>query len=426
MKGLISMSVKESERISVMDDLINKRVKQKHASLILGVSTRQVRRLLKRYRAEGTLGLVHKGRGKISNRAILPLEKEKAAKIIAEKYPDFGPTLAHEKLCQNYKINFSDETIRQIMISQNLWQPQKRSVEDIHPYRERRACPGELVQLDGSFHHWFENRAPACTLLGFIDDATSQMIHGRFVDYEGTFQLFGSMEEYLLRFGKPLALYVDRHSTFKINRQATIEEELRDKTAMSQFQRAMDELNIELIFALSPQAKGRVERLFGTLQDRLVKEMRLLNISTISEANKFLKEVYISKHNARFSVLPKDKTNMHRPLLPFDDLARIFTMQSKRMVSRNLAVQYKNSKYQLLPEKGYRYSLRNSPVVVYEKEDGSMTFRFKDKNIPFTRIIENIHLNKPIYLTTSKNFLERRVNIPNLTHPWRQRCLAIT
>ena len=420
MKGLISMSVKESERISIMDDLINKRVKQKHASLVLGVSVRQVRRLLKRYRAEGAFGLVHKGRGKISNRAILSSEKERTAKIIAEKYPDFGPTLAHEKLAQNHKINFSDETIRQIMISQNLWLPDKRRIDDVHPYRERRACFGELVQLDGSFHPWFEDRAIPCSLIAFIDDATSQIVHGKFVRYEGTFPLFGAAGEYFHIYGKPLAFYVDRHSTFKINRQANIEEELRDKTEMSQFQRAMEELNIEVIFALSPQAKGRVERLFGTLQDRLVKEMRLLGISTMDEGNKFLKEIYIPKHNTRFSVLPKDKANMHRPLLPSDDLARIFTLQSKRMVSHNLAVQYKNSKYQLLPGNGYRYTLINSPITVFEKEDGSITFRYKDKNILFNQIVKNIYLNKPVQITTSKDFLERRVNIPSPTHPWRQ------
>jgi len=426
MKGVISMSLKETERIAIMDNLIAKRIKQKHAAKQIGVSVRQIQRILERYRQYGVNGLVHRSRGRKGNRALSQKKKERIAGLIKTHYPDFGPTLACEKLHEVHNISVSDETTRTIMTAEHIWTPKKRKVGNIHPYRERRACLGELVQLDGSFHRWFEDRAPACTLLGFIDDATSQMIHGRFVDFEGTFPLFGTMEEYLLKFGKPLALYVDRHSTFKINRQATIEEELRDKTAMSEFQRAMDELNIELIFARSPQAKGRIERLFGTLQDRLVKEMRLLGISTMSQANRFLKEVYIPKHNAQFSVLPKDKANMYRPLLPGNDLKKIFTLQSKRMVSHNLAVQYKNSRYQLLPENGYRYTLRNSPIVVYEKEDGSIAFKYKDKNIPFTRIVKNIHFNKPVYITTSKDFSERRVNIPSLTHPWRQRCLAIT
>ena len=356
MKEYLTMSTKETERITIMDNLIAKRIKQKHAARQLAISVRQVRRLMKRYRKEGTAGLVHLLRGRPSNRATPQKKKNQALIIIKERYHDFGPTLACEKLNEIHNLSFSDETVRKMMIAGNLWHPKKRKIKDIHPYRERRACIGELVQLDGSPHKWFEDRAPACTLVAFIDDATSKIMDGCFVDYEGTFTLFEATEHYLEIHGKPLIFYVDKHSTFKINRQANVEEDLKDKQAQSQFARAMDELNIEVIFANSPEAKGRVERLFETLQDRLVKEMRLKGISDKKEATRFFREEYTPFHNSKFAVPAKEKANLHRYLLPTDDLKKIFTIQSKRRVSKDLIVRYKNTRYQLLPAAGYRYT----------------------------------------------------------------------
>ena len=420
MKGVISMSIKETERITVMDNLIARRIKQKHAAKQLGITVRQVQRIIGRYRKEGAAGLVHRSRGRISNRAI-PDEKEKEIiSLIKKYYPDFGPTLACEKLEDIHNLSFSDETIRKIMTEENLWLPKKKKAKDIHPYRERRACLGELVQLDGSPHKWFEDRVPACTLVAFIDDATSRIMDGCFVAYEGTFTLFEATEHYLKTHGKPLIFYVDKHSTFKINRQANIEEDLKDKQAQSQFARAMDELAIEVIFANSPEAKGRIERLFETLQDRLVKEMRLKGISNKKEATRFFREEYIPFHNSRFAVPAKEKANLHRPLLPTDDLEKIFTIQSKRLVSKDLNVRYKNTRYQLQPVNGYRYTLRHTAVTVVENRKGKVSFMYKDKTIPNKIAVKEVQHVKPVQVVSSKDFTEQRIRIPEWNHPWRQ------
>ena len=424
MKGVISMSVKELERIDVMDKLLEKRIKQKHAAKQLGISVRQVHRILKRYRKDGPLGLTHKSRGRVSNRLLPEEKREQIINLIKTNYSDFGPTLACEKLLERHGILSSKETVRKLMIAENLWLPKKKRVEEVHLYRERRLCVGELVQLDGSPHKWFEEKASPCTLIAFIDDATSQIMDGMFADYEGTFTLLEGAEHYLKIHGKPLSFYVDKHSTFRINRQATIEEELKDVMPKSQFARAMNDLKIELIFANSPQAKGRVERLFETLQDRLVKEMRLEGISTKTAGTKYFREEYIPKHNQKFAVLPKDPINVHRPILPIDDLSRIFTIQSERKVSRALTVQYKNTRYQLLVNGGYRYTLINTGILIEENKQGNVTFRYKDKIISY-KIIQKEILGVKSYpqVVSAKEFQERRVNIPRLDHPWRTRFL---
>lgn len=423
MKGDISMSIREVERITVMNSLLAKRIKQKHTSCQLGISVRQIQRLVKRYKRDGAKGLIHKNRGRVSNRLLPEEKREQIVDLIKNNYSDFGPTLACEKLLGRHGILSSKETVRKLMIAENLWLPKKKKIEKIHLYRARRPCAGELIQLDGSPHKWFENRAQPCTLAAFIDDATSRIMDGEFVDYEGTFTLFDATKHYLLTYGKPLSLYVDKHSTFKINRQATIEEELKDLQPQSQFARAMDELRIELIFAHSPQAKGRVERLFETLQDRLVKEMRLEGISTKKDGTKYLREIYIPKHNARFSVLPKDQANVHRVLLSSDDLSRIFTLQSERKVSKALTIQYKNTRYQLLVNGGYRYTLINVKILIEEGKLGNVTFRYKDKVIPYKTIQSEILRVKPYQVVSGKEFQERRVNIPRIDHPWRTRFL---
>lgn len=420
MKGIISMSNKETERITIMDNLIEKRIKQKHAARQLGISVRQVQRMLKRYKREGTMGLVHLGRGKESNRMISREEKDRAINIIRQHYHDFGPTFALEKLKEHHAVLFGVDTLRKEMISAELWKARRRKVRNIHPYRERRACFGELVQADGSPHDWFEGRAPACTLLAFIDDATSRIMDGMFVNYEGTFTLFEATEHYLKLHGKPLAFYVDKHSTFKINRQASIEEDLRDKQAQSQFSRAMDNLNIEVICANSPQAKGRVENLFGTLQDRLIKEMRLAGISTLEEGTRFFREIYLPKHNSKFAVIPKEKANLHKPLLPSDDLSRIFNIRSQRIVSKDLIVHYKNTRYQLLPEAGYRHTLKKARITIEENRKGKICFCYKDQIIPSSIAVSEVRKQKTPPAVSSKDFREGRVQIPAFNHPWRQ------
>lgn len=420
MKGFLTMSTKETERISVMDNLIERRIKQKHAARQLGISVRQVRRIMKRYKKDGAASLAHLGRGKVSNRTIPQQEKDRAITVIKERYHDFGPTFALEKLKEHHGIRFGVDTLRKEMINQGIWGAKKREIKDIHPYRERRACLGELVQLDGSPHDWFERRCPPCTLLAFIDDATNRIGDGCFVDYEGTWTLFEAAGHYLVIHGKPLTFYVDKHSTFKINRQASIEEDLKDQQAQSQFARAMDNLQIEVIFANSPQAKGRIENLFGTLQDRLIKEMRLAGIKTKEEGTRFFREVYLPKHNAKFAVLPREKANLHRPLLPTDDLQRIFTIQSHRLVSKDLIVHYKNTRYQLLPAAGYRYTLKHARITVEEKRNGRIVFCYKDKVIPSSVAVQETHRQKTPMVVSSKDFKENRIRIPSWDHPWRK------
>jgi len=403
--------MKETERITIMDNLIAKRIKQKHASKQLGISLRQVQRMVKRYRLEGILGLMHKSRGGVGNRTLQKEKKERIIGLLKKQYPDFGPTLAAEKLAERDKIVVSRETVRHLMIKEQLWKVKQRKEVVIHTYRERRSCVGELIQLDGSPHRWFENRNNPCTLVAYIDDATSQIMDGAFVDYEGTFTLFAATEHYLKTHGKPLSLYVDKHSTFKINRQATVEEELRNLMPQSQFGRAMGELRIELIFAHSPQAKGRVERLFETLQDRLVKELRLEGICIKEEATKYFREVYIPKHNTKFAILPKDPTNVHKVLLSTDDLSRIFTVQTQRLISKTLVVQYKNTRYQLDTTGAYQYLLRNQNILVEENREGKVVFQYKGKPMSYTVIGKVIRQPKILQVASAKTFTERQVYI---------------
>lgn len=417
--GEIRVSMKETERIGVLDNLLAKRIKQKHAAVQLGISIRQVRRVVKRYKRDGIVGLTHQSRGRVGNKAMKHEKKEEIVSLIKQQYSDFGPTLAAEKLLERDGITVSEEKVRLLMIEQGLWKAKQRKEVVIHTYRERRSCVGELVQLDGSPHRWFEQRGNSCTLIAYIDDATSRIMDGAFMDYEGTFTLFETTEHYLQTHGKPVSLYVDKHSTFKINRQATIEEELKDVLPQSQYARAMEQLRIELICANSPQAKGRVERLFETLQDRLVKELRLADISTKEEATKYFREVYIPKHNAKFAVAPKDPTNMHRVLLLSDDLGRIFTVQTQRVVSNALVVQYKNTRYQLDTKGAQQYLLRKQTILVEENKTGSIVFRTKDKSISYTIIRDIRKQPKVLQVASAKTFQERQVQAL-IKDPWAE------
>lgn len=413
------MSMKETERIAIMDNLIAKRIKQKHASFQLGISVRQVRRMVKRYKQDGVTGLIHQNRGRVGNKAMKQEKKDNIILLIKQQYSDFGPTLAAEKLFERDCISVSEEKVRLLMIAEGLWKAKQRKQVAIHTYRERRSCAGELIQLDGSPHKWFEDKADPCTLIAYIDDATSKIMDGEFADYEGTFTLFSATEHYLKTYGKPLSLYVDKHSTYRINRQATVEEELKDFQPQSQFGRAMEKLRIELIFAHSPQAKGRVERMFETLQDRLVKELRLAGISTKEEATEYFREVYLPKHNTKFAIPAKEPNNMHRKLLEVDDLSRIFTVQTKRVVSKTLVVQYKNTRYQIDTKGTYQYLLQRQNILVEESKEGVIVFRHKDKVLSY-KVIEQIFKHpKIMQVASAKSFQERQVII-RAKDPWAE------
>jgi len=417
MKHIITMSMKETERIAIMDKLVAKLMKQKHASRHLGISIRQVQRMVKRYKREGVSGLTHLSRGQIGNRAFSLEKKEQVIALLKKQYPDFGPTFASEKLLERDSIAISKETVRKLMIDEGLWKAHVRKHIVIHTYRDRRPCVGELIQLDGSNHKWFEERGPRCTLIAYIDDATSRIMDGEFADYEGTFTLFSATEHYLLQHGKPLSFYVDKHSTYRINRQATVDEELRDFLPQSQFGRAMGELRIEVIFANSSEAKGRIERLFETLQDRLVKELRLEGISTKEEATKYFREVYIPRHNAKFAELPQDSFNTHRAMLPSENLSRIFTVQTKRIVSNVLVVQYKNTRFQLDTTGQYRYLLKKATVLIEESKVGEIVIRHKDEVLPYKVIGKIIKHPTSKQVASAKSFQERQVQI-QAKDPW--------
>ena len=406
------MSKKELTRIEVMQRLEKKTLKQQEAAEILGISIRQVKRLMRAYRQTGAAGLISKRRGKPSNNQLKGEVKQQAIDLIYSKYPDFGPTLAHEKLTEQHGLKVSRETVRQLMIREGLWKAKKSKKLVVHQMRERRACFGELVQLDGSPHAWFEERGEKCNLLVFIDDATGRLMELYFTPGETTFSYFAATERYLTRYGKPMALYSDKNSIFKVNIKNAL-----TGSGMTQFGRAMKKLDIEIICANTPQAKGRVERAIQILQDRLVKEMRLRDISSMAAANKYAAE-FIVDYNARFAVEPKSKHNMHRSLLPNEDLAQIFTWQTQRTLSNNLTLQYKNVIYQIQTSRP-SYAMRKAPVTVREDNQGEIEIIYKGQSLDYTIYHKQ---QRQAEVVSSKAIDERlkKPYKPDKDHPWRR------
>ncbi len=342
MDELLTMSKKELTRLEVMQRLEQKRMRQKEAAEILGVSTRHIRRLLHSYREHKEKGLISKRRGKPSNNRLKAETKQEAIDLLHSRYHDFGPTLAYEKLTEVHDLTLSVESVRQIMIAEELWKPRKVKRKAIHQMRPRRACLGELVQIDGSPHAWFEGRGPACTLLVYIDDATGKLMELLFVPVESTFNYFAATRRYLDRHGCPVAFYSDKHGIFKVNAKNAL-----SGSGMTQFGQAMKALDIEIICANTPQAKGRVERANQTLQDRLVKELRLKDISSMQKANAYA-PVFIADFNRRFAVQPRSSHDAHRPLLfSEDELDIIFSQKETRVLSKNLTLQYHKVIYQI-------------------------------------------------------------------------------
>ncbi len=375
MKGRITMSIKETERIAIVGKLIDKKITTLEASKMIGVTTRQVRRIKARYIKEGARGLVHKLRGRQSNKKIDKKELKRAMRIVQEQYSDFGPTLAHEKLVENHRITFSKETLRKQMIKEGIWKVKRRRKKTHHPMRERRACEGELIQIDGSPEYWFEDRADKCNLNIAIDDATGKIMAGIFTPTETTESYIRMMTKYINSYGRPLAIYADRHSIFRVNNSNKGSASRYDEINETQFQRILRELDIELISAYSPQAKGRVERAFETLQDRLIKEMRLEGISSIKEGNKFLTS-YFKTFNSKFAVKPTSEKDVHRELLPGTELETIMCLKEQRVISKNLTFQYKNVLYQLDVKKGHEYIYRKSDITILEKLDKKLDFKY--------------------------------------------------
>lgn len=409
------MSAKELNRLDVMQKLSEKRMSQKEAGRILNLGVRQIKRLLKAYRTKGAAGLVSKHRGRKGNNRLLEEVKKKALNLLKTKYKGFGPTLAHEKLVEREKLKLSDESVRQLMIAEELWKPHKAKKEPVHQLRERRACFGELIQIDGSPHDWFEGRAAACVLLVFIDDASGKLVQLRFVESESFFSYCQAAEGYLRQDGKPVAFYSDRHGIFRVNVPSTGSGE-----ALTQFGRAMQELDIQIICANSPQAKGRVERVIQTLQDRLPKEMRLRGISNMTEGNAYLPE-FSKDFNQRFAVEPRSSVNAHRPLTTKEDLSRILTWQERRTLSKNLTLQFQKTVYQIQTERP-SYALRNAQVTVCVNAQEKITILYHGKGLPYS-IYKQQAKQAEIVSTKQLDLAlppKRLPPKPAPDHPWRK------
>lgn len=302
--------------------------------------------------------------------------------LIKANYLDFGPTLAAEKLAGRHNLHFGVETIRRWMMAEGIWKDRRQRLKPVHQPRYRRECFGELIQIDGSQHWWFENRGPQCTLLVFIDDATSRLMHLRFVETESTFDYFVAARTYLERYGKPIAFYSDKHATFRVNKA-----DATGGNGMTQFGRALHQLNIDIICANIPQAKGRVERANGTLQDRLVKEMRLAGISTMEAGNAFL-PAFMEDYNERFAKLPFSDKDLHRPLAAHDDIEDAFAWKEERTVSCNLTLQYDKVLFMLEPNEFTR-PLARQRVTVYDFPDGRFEIRDQGRSLPY-RIFDKL------------------------------------
>jgi len=363
----VTMSYEELDRVGVIERVIEKRLTQLEAARVLGLTSRQVRRLRRAYERDGPVGLVSKHRGRPSHRRLSAELRREAIGIIRSQYADFGPTFAHEKLTELHGLEFSVETLRHWMINDGLWVPRAHREPRIQQPRRRRPCRGELIQIDGSDHEWFEDRAVRCTLLVFVDDATSELMELVFCESESAFSYFAALRSYLEQHGKPVALYSDKAGVFRVNRK-----EPHGGAGVTQFSRALSSLNIDILCANTPAAKGRVERAHLTLQDRLVKELRLREISDIASANAFAPE-FLADYNRRFARAPRSEHDAHRPLQASDDLSRILSWQETRVVSKSLTLNYKGVLYVLDPTDTARAAQRQR-VRIEEREEGSLSF----------------------------------------------------
>jgi len=359
----VVMTTKELRRVHVIRQALDKKLTQVKAASVLGLTTRQVRRLMRRVGQDGDAGLVHRGRGKPSNRRIAETVKAKILRLYTTRYGDFGPTLAAEKLAERHGLPVHAETLRLWLLAQGVEHFQRRK-RPHRAWRARKAYVGELVQLDGSHHDWFEGRGAPCVLLAYIDDASSRVWAG-FYEYEGTWPALDSFRRYVQQYGLPLAVYTDKHTTYKSPSEPTLEEQLTGQPPQSQFERSLAELGVDVLHAHSPQAKGRVERLFGTFQDRLIKELRLAKIATVDAANQFL-ATYLPHYNQRFTVLPARPTDLHQPCPARRELDRILCITTRRVLRRDGTVAHHGQLYQIATR------VRTTHVDLEERLDGTL------------------------------------------------------
>jgi len=420
---MLQMTQRDIDRIKVLHLAIQKRITQAKAGELLDLSREWVNRLCQKIKKKGDRAIIHGLRGRTSNHQLPVGLADKAISKIKEKYSDFCPGFAAEKLLELDKIKLSDEKVRQLMIAASLWEDRKRKATH-REWRERKDCFGEMEQMDGSDHDWFEGRRDKCVLLASIDDATNR-IFLRFTEHEDTRNLMQFSRTYLKKFGKPLCFYVDKDSIYKTNRQPSLEEELQGrKYALTQFTRAMEvDLDVKVINAGSPQAKGRVERLFETLQDRLVKELRLAGINTIPAANRFLERIYLDKHNQKFSVPPKNNTDVHRPVRKTEaELDAILSFQEERVLCNDYTIHWRNRLFQIKKHQPY-FLLPRTKVTVEEWLNGRIKIRYKGKYLKMHEI-DPKSIRRPLTAISLPVRLENpqphHPSIPPKDHPWRQ------
>jgi len=371
------MSQRERDRLKVLHEVQQGHLTQKAAGWQLGLTDRWVRKLLERLRAEGDRGVVHRSRGQPSNRKLPEAWRGRAVARVQEAYRDFGPTLAGEYLAKHDGIPVSKETLRQWLMEAGIWKARPRRVKQIHTWRPRRACRGELVQWDSSEHAWLEGRGEEPYLIIMIDDATNRL-QARFVAHDSTEENLRMLQIYLQRWGRPVAFYTDQAGLFQVNRPANPDEQLAGREPLTQIGRALAELGIAWIAAHSPQAKGRVERCFGTLQDRLVKGLRLAGVDTLAQANAYLEREFLPAWEGRFTVAPANPTNAHRPLGREHDLAAILSVVEARVVTNDYTLRYQGKSYQIArAELGG--GLRGAKVRVEKRLDGTVAVRFRER-----------------------------------------------
>jgi len=401
----VCMSVKELKRVHVIRQAMAKAVRQREAGEVLGLTARQVRRLIQRVRAEGDAGLMHRGRGRPSNRRHAPALKARVLRLYATQYGDFGPTLATEQLAERHGITLSAETLRGWLRQRGIEHFARRK-RPHRAWRARKAQVGALLQMDGSHHAWFEGRGPTCVLMAYIDDASSR-VAVRFYEYEGTIPAMDSFRRYVRRYGVPLCAYADKHTTYRAPGEPTVAQQLAGTKPQSQFERALAELGVTLIHAHSPQAKGRVERLFKTLQDRLVKDLRLAGIATIEAANRFL-EAWLPRYNRRFAIQPAEAADLHRPSPTARELDRILCLKTTRALRRDWTVAHHGRLYQITT------NIRTTQILVEDHLDGTIQMTHHGRPLRYHAITA-----RPVTVTAPPPLVTpRRPVKPKPTHPW--------
>jgi hypothetical protein len=380
---MLVLSTKDRDRLKVLHEVKQGHLTQRQGGELLRISDRWVRKLLLRVKKEGDRGVVHGLRGRVSNGRLPEKLRQKALKLVEAQYRDFGPTLACEYLAQHHAVSVSKETLRQWRMAAGLWRAKRRKVEEVHVWRPRRSCRGELVQWDTSQHDWLEGRGPRLYLVALIDDATSRA-YARFVGQDSTAENLRVLWGYLERWGRPREFYTDKHSLFSVNRPRVEAADEAVEEEQTQIGRALKELGVAWIPAHSPQAKGRIERFFGTAQDRLVKGLRWAGAGTLPAANLYLEGEYLPLWNERFTVQAANTLDAHRPLGAQHDLAAILSQVEERVVANDYTLRYGGQLYQIA-RPDIRPGLRGGVVRMERRLDQSVWVRFRDRYLHVAR-----------------------------------------